>query len=226
MRFALLLVAVLMAGVVFAACGDDDDNGDNVVPPTAESPADDGDTPDDDGDAPDVDGDAPDDGVFSLPESGLAAPLIDTYDTATPDVPPPDADLPVPSGSVIARWYQENGLYVVYYDGLDLAISGPLCPGNSIETAAGFEFITNAPAGAGACSTATTILQPPAGVQLCGDDVLYVTAIRVTAEGTLFGTIERFRDDSTIIGLTSQVVADAAAAPEVDLSSCEIPEGI
>ena len=219
MRFALLLVAVLMAGVVFAACGDDDDNGDNVVPATAESPADDGDAPDDDGDAPD--------GVFSLPESGLAAPLIDTYDTATPDVPPPDADLPVPSGSVIARWYQENGLYVVYYDGLDLAVSGPLCPGNSIQTPSGaFDSVTNAPTGEGACSTATTVLQPPAGVQLCGDDVLYVTAIRVTAEGTLFGTIERFRDDSTIIGLTSQVVADAAAAPEVDLSSCEIPEGI
>ena len=231
MRFALLLVAVLMAGVMFAACGDDDDNGENAVPATAESPADDGDAddggvPDDDGDVDD--GDAPDDnGEFSLPESGLAAPLIDTYDTATPDVAPPDADLPVPSGSVIARWYQENGLYVVYYDGLDLAVSGPLCPGNSIQTPSGaFDSVTNAPTGEGACSTATTVLQPPAGVQLCGDDVLYVTAIRVTSEGTLYGTIERFRGDSTIIGLTSQVTADAAAAPEIDLSSCEIPEGI
>ena len=230
MRFALLLVAVLMAGVMFAACGDDDDNGENAVPATAESPADDGDAddggvPDDDGDVDD--GDAPDDdGEFSLPESGLAAPLIDTYDTATPDVAPPDADLPVPSGSVIARWYQENGLYVVYYDGLDLAVSGSLCPGNSIQTATGFEFITNAATGAGACLGASPILQPPAGVQLCGDDVLYVTAIRVTAEGTLFGTIEVYREDGSIIGLTSQVTADSAAAPEVDLSSCEIPKVI
>ncbi len=216
MRFALLLVAVLMAGVVFAACGSDDDNGDNAAPTTAESPADDGDT-DDDADAGDG---------FSLPESALAVPLTETYDTATPDVSPADADLPVPSGSVIARWYQSGGLYVVYYDGLDLAVTGPLCPGNSIQTAVGFEFITNAPTGAGACSTATTILQPPAGVQLCGDDVLYVTAIRVATEGKLFGTIEKYREDGTIIGLTSQVTADAAAAPEIDLSSCEIPEGI
>lgn len=213
MRFVLLLVAVLMAGVVFAACGDDDDKGDNVLPPTTEAPADDGDAPDDDA-------------GFSLPESPLAAPLTDTYDTATPGVAPSDADLPVPSGSVIARWYQSNGLYVVYYDGLDLAVTGPLCPGNSIETAAGFEFITNAPTGAGACSTASPVLQPPAGVQLCGDDVLYVTSIRVATEGTLYGTIERYPGDGSIIGLTSQVPADAASAPEVDLSSCEIPEGI
>ena len=232
MRHALLLVALLMAGVVFAACGSDDDNGHDPVPSTAESPAEDADAGDDapgdadDSDAP-GDGDAPDEDGFSLPESGLTAPLTDTYDTATPGVAPSDADLPVPSGSVIARWYQENGLYVVYYDGLDLAVSGPLCPGNSIQTPSGaFDSVTNAPTGEGACSTATTVLQPPAGVQLCGDDVLYVTAIRVTSEGTLYGTIERFRGDSTIIGLTSQVTADAAAAPEIDLSSCEIPEGI
>ena len=232
MRYALPLVALLMAGVVFAACGSDDDNGHDPVPSTAESPGDDADAGDDapgdadDSDAP-GDGDAPDEDGFSLPESGLTAPLTDTYDTATPGVAPADADLPVPSGSVIARWYQENGLYVVYYDGLDLAVSGPLCPGNSIQTPSGaFEFVTNAPTGAGVCLGASPILQPPAGVQLCGDVVLYVTAIRVTSEGTLFGTIERYREDGTIIGLTSQVTADAAAAPDVDLSSCEIPEGI
>ena len=213
MRFALLLVAVLMAGVVFAACGDDDDDGDNVIPSTAESPV--------DGDAPDGDGDAPDgDDGFSLPESPLAAPLTDFYGVEA------EADLPVAPGSVIARWYQSNGLYVVYYDGLDLAVTGPLCPGNSIQTATDFEFLTNAPTGAGACSTASPVLQPPNGVQLCGDDVLYVTSIRVATEGTLYGTIERYPGDGSIIGLTSQVTADAAAAPEIDLSSCEIPEGI
>lgn len=223
MRSVLLLVAVLTAGVFFAACSIDDDNGDNIAPSTAESPADDGDAPGD-GDAPDDDADAD---TFSLPESTLAAPLIDTYDTATPGVAPADADLPVPSGSVIARWYQSGGLYVVYYDGLDLAVTGALCPGNSIQTPSGaFEFLTNAPTGSGACSGASPVLQPPAGVQLCGDDVFYVTSIRVATEGTLFGTIEVYREDATIIGLTSQVTADAAAAPEIDLSSCEIPEGI
>ena len=105
MRYALLLVALLMAGVVFAACGSDDDNGHDPVPSTAESPGDDADAGDDapgdadDSDAP-GDGDAPDEDGFSLPESGLTAPLTDTYDTATPGVAPADADLPVPSGSV------------------------------------------------------------------------------------------------------------------------------
>ncbi len=217
MRSVLLLVAVLMAGVAFAACSIDDDSGDTTAPSTSDVP-DDGDAPDDD----DADAD-----TFSLPDSVLAAPLIDTYDTAAPGVAPADADLPVPSGSVIARWYQSGGLYVVHYDGLDLAVSGPLCPGNSIQAPDGaFEFLTNAPIGSGACSGASPVLQPPAGVQLCGDDVLYVTSIRVATEGTLFGTIEVYREDATIIGLTSQVPADATAAPEVDLSSCEIPEGI
>ena len=222
MRSILLLVAVLMAGVFFAACGIDDDNGDNIVPSTSEAPDDDGEAPDDGG----VPSDDADPDTFTLPDTTLAAPLIDTYDTATPGVAPADADLPVPSGSVIARWYQSGGLYVVYYDGLDLAVTGALCPGNSIQTETGFEFITNAPTGSGACSGASPVLQPPAGVQLCGDDVLYVTSIRVATEGTLFGTIEVYREDATIIGLTSQVPADATAAPEVDISSCEIPEGI
>ena len=85
--------------------------------------------------------------------------------------------------------------------------------------------MSNAPTGEGACSTATTLVPAPTGVRLWGDDVLYLTAIPVETEGTLYGTIEQFRSDSSIIGLTSQVVADSAAAPEVDLSSCDIPAG-
>lgn len=218
MRFALLLVAILMAVVVFAACGGDDENGHNPLPATAESPVADG------GDAADNDADEDLAVGFSLADSGLAAPLIDTYDTS--GIAFSEKNLPIAPGSVIARWYQNNGLYVVYYDGLDLAVSGPLCPGNSIQTGSGFEFVSNAPTGAGACAGASRVQLPPAGVQLCGGDVLYWTAIPVDTEGTLYGTIEVFRVDGSIIGLTSQVVADSAAAPEVDLSSCEIPEGI
>ncbi len=39
------------------------------------------------------------------------------------------------------------------------------------------------------------------------------------AEGTLYGSVEVFLDDGSIIGVTSQAGADAAAAPEIDLSS-------
>jgi len=223
MRVLLLLVAVLLAGVVFAACGSDDDDGSGGDPPPVELPDGDGDTSDGDGDGDTGNGDEADDGDdgFSLPNSGLAAPLVSTYDTSGSAVV--EADLPVAPGSVIARWLQSDGMYVVHYDGLDLSVSGPICPGNSIETATGFEFISNAPSGDGACSTATTLVDPPTGVRLCGDQVLYLTAIPVETEGTLFGSLEKFRDDTTIIGLTSDVAADAAAAPDVDVSSCETP---
>ena len=223
MRFALLLITLLTAGLLFASCGDDEDNA------PAETPADstdgsadqtDDDTPDDADDAGNGDSSA---GGFTLPDSELTAPLNQTYDTS--GAPVTDDTLPVPTGSVIARWYQSGGLYVVYYDGLDIAVTGPLCPGNSIQTATGFDFVSNAPTGEGACSTATTLVPAPTGVRLCGDDLLYLTAIPVETEGTLYGTIEQFRSDSSIIGLTSQVVADSAAAPEVDLSSCDIPAG-
>lgn len=211
MRIALLLIAVLTAGLLIASCGDDDD----TTP--VETPADSTDGVDDQAD------DAGNGAGFTLPDSELTAPLDQTYDTSGDPVT--DDTLPVPAGSVIARWYQSDGLYVVYYDGLDIAVTGPLCPGNSIQTAAGFEFVSNAPTGEGACSTATTLVPAPTGVRLCGDNVLYLTAIPVETEGTLFGSVEQFRADSSIIGLTSQVAADSAAAPEVALSSCEIPAG-
>ena len=218
MRFALLLVAVLLAGMVFAACGSDDGNDDDGEPDQIESPVNDADDGAN-GDAPAEDANEAD--GFSLPGSGLAAPLTDTYDTSGAAFS--QANLPIAPGSVIARWYQSDGMYVVHYDGLDLAVTGPLCPGNSIQTAAGFDSVSNAPTGDGACSTATTLVDPPTGVRLCGDQVLYLTAIPVETEGTLYGTIERFREDDTIIGLTSKVEADSVAAPVVDLSSCETP---
>ena len=211
MRIALLLIAVLTAGLLIASCGDDDD----TTP--VETPADSTDGVDDQAD------DAGNGGDFTLPDSELTAPLDQTYDTS--GAPVTDDTLPVPSGSVIARWYQSDGLYVVYYDGLDIAVTGPLCPGNSIGTATGFEFVSNAPTGEGACSTATTLVPAPTGVRLCGDNVLYLTAIPGETEGTLFGSVEQFRADSSIIGLTSQVAADSAAATEIDLSSCETPAG-
>ncbi len=133
----------------------------------------------------------------------------------------PAAELPVPSGSVEARWYQADGRFVVFYAGLALAEAGPLCPGNSIQTATGFLHITNGPTGAGACTGVQNPAAADEGVRLCGGSVFYVTRIPVDAEGTLYGTVERFLADGTIIGLTSRVAADRDRTPAIDLSGCE-----
>ncbi len=162
------------------------------------------------------------DEAFSLPDTPISASLTTTYKVPDPQgsgVPSAD-ELPVAAGSVEARWYQSGGKYVVHYQGLSLAESGPLCPGNSISTDSGFLHISNAPTEAGACTGATTLVPPPTGVKLCGELVLYLTDIPVDLAGELFGTIEIYLADGTIIGLTSMATADAAAAPEVDLSSC------
>jgi hypothetical protein len=124
--------------------------------------------------------------------------------------------LPFPAGSVEAQWYVAGDRYVVRYAGLMLDGDPPLCPGNSIQTATGFQFVSNSPAEAGACEGATTLpAEATAGVILCGDEVLYVTQIPAGSEGILFGTIEVFLADGTIIGLTSQSPTNLGEAPAI-----------
>ncbi len=226
MRFFIIILAAFAFAFVGAACSssesESDSNGDDspvatatdVAPPDATEPI--------DGDEPTVElaPTAAPEADFSLPGSTVQALLDRTYNTGQSE--PPSADqLPFPPGTVVASWYQSEGAYVVHYDGLSLAVTGPLCPGNSIQTVAGFEYVSNAPSGAGACSGATTLVGPPTGVLLCGSEVLYLTAIPVSAEGTLYGTVEVYNPDGSIIGLTSLATADGAATPEIDISSCE-----
>ena len=205
----LLLAGILFIGLI-VACNDDDedeDNGSTDATPTAELTDEATATPEDEG--------------FSLPDTTVSASLTTTYKVPDPQGSGPSADeLPVAAGSVEARWYQSGGKYVVHYAGLSLDESGPLCPGNSISTDSGFLHISNAPTEAGACTGADTLVPPPTGVKLCGELVLYLTDIPVDLAGELFGTIEIYLADGTIIGLTSTATADAAAAPEIDLSSC------
>ncbi len=72
----------------------------------------------------------------------------------------------------------------------------------------------------GGCEGATTLANAPAGVKICDGKLLYLTEIPVETEGTLYGSVEVFLDDGSIVGVTSQAEADANAAPEIDLSSC------
>ena len=53
----------------------------------------------------------------------------------------------------------------------------------------------------------------------CGDTLAYITEIPTSVAGTLFGTVELFQPDGTLIGVTSTVASDAAAAPEIDLDA-------
>lgn len=128
-------------------------------------------------------------------------------------------ELPFEPGSVEAHWYQADGSYVVLYRGLDAGAIAPLCPGNSIQTAAGFQNVSNSPNAAGGC--ADTVPAPPAGVgvQACGEHLVYVTAIPVTAAGNLYGTVEAFDASGALLGMTSVAVANAAGTPTIDLGS-------
>lgn len=222
MRPILLLLAGALFLLLIAACGDDDDDATPTPDgsPTADasdatptSDASDG-TPAGDTTLP-PSGPA---GQLLLPVTPVSATLTETYHTGQ-DAPPSADQLPIAAGLVQALWYQSGGSYVVYYAGL-FPTGDPTCPGNSISTASGFEHISNAPTAEGACEGATTLADEPAGVKVCDGKLLYLTEIPVETEGTLYGSVEAFLDDGSIVGVTSQVEADAAATPEIDLSSC------
>lgn len=129
-----------------------------------------------------------------------------------------ESELPAPPSSVEAHWYKSGGRYVVAYIGLDMSVAGPLCPGNSIRTATGFEFVSNAPTEEGACEGFTTLTSDPdVGPRVCQGILLYVTAIPSDTQGTLYGTLEMLADDgAALIGLTS-TAESSPDIPEIDL---------
>jgi hypothetical protein len=140
--------------------------------------------------------------------------------TSFQPLPFEEADLPVPPGSVEAHWYRSEGRYVVAYVGLDLSATGPMCPGNSIQTDQGFQFVSNAPTADGACQGFGTLTDDPeVGPIDCQGTVLYVTAIPSDLQGTLYGTLEQLADEgSALIGLTS-TAATSPDIPELDLGA-------
>jgi hypothetical protein len=159
-----------------------------------------------------------DGGGGALEASKLVASLAGGYEVQ-PDgsrVPPTEDELPVPLNTVEAHWYRSAGVYVIAFGGLDLAEAGPLCPGTSAQTGAGFEHVTNSPTEEGACEGAENLAGSDAGVRTCGPLVLYITEIPEDTEGDLFASLERYEEDGTIIGVTGVVEADMSAAPEID----------
>jgi hypothetical protein len=151
----------------------------------------------------------------SFPETPVATLLNQAYLFGSEQGPASADQLPFPVNTVTAHWYQSDGFYVVVYGAL--APEQTLCPGNSIQTASGFEFVSNAPLGGADCSFAPVVAEAPNGVVSCNRVVSYVTLIPAGTEGNLFGTIEMMTDGLGV-GLTSQVLADPANMPEIDRS--------
>jgi hypothetical protein len=169
-------------------------------------------------------------GRTELAASDLTAPLAGAYKIRPNGerVPPTEGELPVPLGTVEAHWYRSGGVFVAAFGGLDLEEAGPVCPGSSIQTDAGFEHVTNSPTEEGACEGAPNLAASDAGVRTCGPLVLYITEIPEDTEGDLFASVERYRDNGVILGVTGVVAADMSAAPEIDpeANGYTLPEGL
>lgn len=157
---------------------------------------------------------APETTASTDPDAAEATMLEESPVSATLDEIYPGTDI-ITAGQVTAHWYQEDGNYVVVYSGLDLDAIGPACPGNSIQLASGqFSSVSNAPTAEGGCEGASTP-EPPESPQICGDLIVYRTAISTSEEGTLFGSFEQPSGTGGFVGGTSTVPADAGSAPEI-----------
>jgi hypothetical protein len=161
-----------------------------------------------------------------LPVSMVTAPLgegdFNSYKVALPGGAPlefEESELPAPPGEVTAHWFTSGGFYVVAYYGLDLVNAGPLCPGNSILTGAGWVHVTNAPTEEGACEGFPTLTDDPeVGPIDCHGTLFYRTAIPSDQQGTLFGTLEMLDPDGNLVGMTSQAESTTEML-EIDLAA-------
>lgn len=161
---------------------------------------------------------APTTTVAALPDTALQASIEDgdgykfgnIAGAATAD------ELPFPlGGAITARWYTAGDRWVVVYDGLDVAASGALCPGNSILNAAsgGFEFISNSPTPGAQCVGAPNVVD--GAVLMCNGQVSYMTEIPTGIAGTLFASIEVYPGDGNNLGASVAIPTDGTG-PEID----------
>jgi hypothetical protein len=208
-----VLVAVAAFAFVFAACDDKKEEAPAV--PTVTQPASDGEP------SPTaVTGEE-----FPLPDSPIEASLDRPYAyNAAGSLTPVEAQYPFPAGSVAARWYQSEGLYVIYFEGFP--IGAALCPGASIFADAGYQNAANSPTAPGACADADTLKPPPTGPYVCGDGLLlFLTEVPTSSVGELYASTNLFHEDGSATGLLGSTPSDIAQTPEVDLSSCTPPTG-
>jgi hypothetical protein len=154
----------------------------------------------------------------TLPSTPLAATLDQSY--ASPGLESDTAKMGgLTPRDLVAQWYQADGSYVVAYVGWNLTATGPLCPGNSIQIGSGFQHVTNMPTAEGACEGVATLAQPPIGPRICGDQVLYLTAIPAGTKGILWASINSQQPDGTYVGLAGTVDGTTDEAPSIDLDA-------
>lgn len=149
----------------------------------------------------------------ALPTTRLQAQILDGYKFGAEGGVAGDEDLPFVLGSISADVFSANGFYVIVYEGLDLEATGPLCPGNSIATASGFEFVSNSPTPGATCPGAPTVLD---GIMVCNGLVSYMTPIPSDLAGSLFASVEIYTGTGTNLGASGGVEV-AGDAPEIDL---------
>jgi hypothetical protein len=159
----------------------------------------------------------------TFPSTVLTAKLDIAYDSTGAPYDPAKLGGLKP-GQVEASWYQNGSVYVIVYTSVDPNAAGGLCPGNSIETANGFEHVSNAPTAPGACKgEERTLAAPPVGVRLCPSlgrtGFAYVTAIPAAAAGVLYASVEKAQPGGAIVGVTGRAPTSAGSAPKVDLDA-------
>lgn len=157
--------------------------------------------------------------VTTLPDTPVTATLGNGYDFQGSPTSDP-ALLPAPEGSVEARWYRAGDVYAVIYAGLDPATEA--CPGNSALTQSGFDFVSNAELPNAACPGFPTRIDSDAtrGVQICGDQVGYLTLIPSDTVAQVFASVEAPDDAVGGYGITAPaLIDDPSAVPEIDPAS-------
>ena len=232
-----ILALAAAATLIAVGCSDDDDSSDSTIDtaaPTSAAPATDApatDPPATDAppstDPPATDAppatqppatDAPPStDPPALPDTPIVAAISQTYDFEGGD--PDPADLPAAPGSVEAHWYTSGDVMAVVFVGLDPEANA--CPGNSIRTATGFEFVSNGPLPNGICDDFSTLIENTSsqGVQLCDGRVGYLTLIPAGTSGELYSSIERSDPDVTGVGLTGFVaLPDPSVLPDIEAS--------
>ena len=152
------------------------------------------------------------------PISDVAVVLADSYrfDGSLPD----PAELPVAPGAVTVRWYRTTTNVVAVYEGLDPDVA--TCPGNSVLTSVGCEFVSNAGLDETLCGALPTFIPSDAsgGLQLCDGTVSYLTLIPADTPGRYFASIETPTPDGNGVGVTGSVlVEDPSSLPEIDPST-------
>ena len=141
----------------------------------------------------------------TITESFVGAPLA------------PYGDSNIVDGEVKAYWNNgSNGTLVAIYHGAGLSDLTSLCPGNSAFTDGAFQYVTNTPAGAGACDGFPT---PTAALLVCTSNViLYQSAIPNNTVGDLYASLEWSLEDGSISGMTG-VSVNQPDTPEIDFAA-------